>query len=139
MKALALTLLFSLSLLSTSFGHIVQQLFVDFSVDENEWMAEVRFDAGIALPEMRADKLALQPKREWLIKQTPEQHAELRKEAETYLRECFQLRWINRNQQQSIHYRVHFPEWESSPPEFANPFTDLALPQFSAQLSEPLA
>ena len=116
-------------------AHVVQQLFVDFSADESRWVAEVRFDAGIALPEMRADKGAMQPKREWLIDQTPEQHAELRKQAELYLRQCFQFYWVNASTEVPIEYNVDFPEWQTDPPEFANPFTDLGFAYFSIQCS----
>lgn len=113
----------------------MQQLFVDFSADEFSWMAEVRFDAGIALPEMRADKEAMQPKRQWLIEHTPEQHAELRKQAELYLRQSFQFYWVTPSHETPVQYAVHFPEWETSPPEFANPFTDLGFAYFSIQCS----
>jgi hypothetical protein len=118
-----------------SSAHVVQQLFVDFSADESSWMAEVRFDAGIALPEMRADKEAMQPKRQWLIDQTPAEHTELRKQAELYLRQCFQFYWVTKASEAPVQYTIDFPEWETAPPEFCAPFTDLGFAYFSIQCS----
>ncbi|MFD2159827.1 HupE/UreJ family protein [Rubritalea tangerina] len=125
--------LFGLLLATSANGHIVQQLFVDFSADDAEWLAEIRFDAGIALPEMRADKEALQPKRQWLIDQTPDQHALLRKEAEKYVRECLTFQWVTPKATTPLDFTVSFPEWETSPPSFANPYTDLGFAYFSIQ------
>lgn len=130
-----LSFLLYCALTFTSSGHVVQQLFVDFSADESSWMAEIRFDAGIALPKMRANKQAMQPRREWLIEQDPEQHAELRKQAELYLRQSFQFYWVTESTESSVHYAVHFPEWETAPPAFAKPFTDLGFAYFSIQCS----
>lgn len=101
-------------------------------------MAEIRFDAGMALPEMRVDKEAMQPKRQWLIDQTPQQHTELRKQAELYLRQAFQFYWVTESSENLIHYRVHFPEWDTSPPEFSKPFTDLGFAYFNVQCSGPI-
>ncbi len=99
-----------------------------------EWMAEIRFDAGIALPEMRADKVALQPKREWLVGQSAEQHAELRREAEKYLRSCFHVYWVGGGVRVPAEYTMHFPEWDTDPPVFASPFSDLGFAYFSIQV-----
>lgn len=130
-------LLFILASTLASSAHMVQQLFVDFSADENQWMAEVRFDAGFALPEMRADKLALQPQRSWLVEQSATQHDQLKNEAEQYLRSSFVLQWVDQNGHTNspINFDIHFPEWDSEPPEFANPFTDLGFAYFSIQCS----
>ena len=130
-----ISFLISLAFTLSCSGHVVQQLFVDFSADESTWMAEIRFDAGIALPEMRADKEAMQPRRQWLIDQSPEQHGELRKQAEIYLRQSFQFYWVTPSIETPVQYTVHFPEWETAPPEFANPFTDLGFAYFSIQCS----
>lgn len=111
-------------------AHVVQQLFVDFSADEKTWSADVRFDAGIALPEMREDKLALQPKREWLTSQTPAGHVKLREEAEKYLRKCLHLQW-SADEVKTAQFSVEFPEWESTPPEFAAPYSDLGFAYFT--------
>lgn len=132
-KFLALTFLLLFSSLLSCPAHVVQQLFADFSADESQWMAEVRFDAGIALPEMRADKLALQPRREWLIQQTAAQHATLRAEAEKYLRSCFHVHWVSGENRSAASYTLYFPEWQSDPPEFANPKTDLGFAYFTIQ------
>jgi len=134
MRFILSLLLYSVLTLASS-AHVVQQLFVDFSADESSWMAEIRFDAGIALPEMRADKEAMQPKRQWLIDRTPAQHAELRKQAELYLRQCFQFYWVTPSTEAQVQHTVHFPEWETAPPEFSNPFTDLGFAYFSIQCS----
>lgn len=115
-------------------AHIVEQLFVDFDTAENEWIAEIRFDAGIALPEMRADKEALQPKRAWLINQTPTQHETLREEAEKYIRQIFKLGWRDSDEKfVLLEYSVVFPEWSTTPPVFAKPFTDLGFAYFTIQ------
>ncbi|MFC4996129.1 hypothetical protein [Rubritalea tangerina] len=98
-----------------------------------EWLAEIRFDAGIALPEMRADKEALQPKRQWLIDQTPTNMPLLRKEAEKYVRECLTFQWVTPKATTPLDFTVSFPEWETSPPSFANPYTDLGFAYFSIQ------
>lgn len=132
-KPFALTLLLIFSSLLSCRAHVVQQLFVDFAADEKEWMAEIRFDAGIALPRMRADKRAMQPQRAWLVQQNAEQHAHLREQAEKYLRSCLQLDWVSGEKTTAASYTLHFPEWETTPPTFASPHTDLGFAYFTIQ------
>lgn len=132
---LVATFLIFISTLLNSQAHVVEQLFVDFSADEKAWQADIRFDAGIALPEMRADKDALQPKREWLTEQPAAQQAKLHVEAEKYLRSCFQLHWVTDETSTPVNYAVRFPEWDTDPPSIANPFTDLGFAYFTVQCS----
>lgn len=132
-----LAVFFILASSLTGSAHFVQQLFVDFSADEKTWLAEIRFDAGFALPEMRADKQALQPMREWLLDQSADDHDRLKQEASKYLRQNFILQWLDETNVTStpIDFSIHFPEWETDPPIFANPFTDLGFAYFSIQCS----
>jgi hypothetical protein len=120
--------------LTFAHGHVVEQLFVDFETTDTEWTASIRFDAGIALPEMRANKEALQPKRAWLLEQSASEQALLKKETEKYLRECLTFSGGN----SAIPWNIHFPEWDSEPPQFREPFTDLGFAYFDAKLSGPL-
>ncbi|MFC5050726.1 HupE/UreJ family protein [Rubritalea spongiae] len=115
-------------------AHIVEQLFVDVTTDEKQWNATVRFDAGIALPEMRADKQALQPRRQWLLEQSTTEQAMFRKEAEKYLRSCL----IFSDGNKAIEWTAQYPEWQSSPPQFRNPFTDLGFAYFDIVMNGPL-
>lgn len=112
-------------------AHVVQQLFVDFETQEETWTATIRFDAGIALPEMRADKEALQPKREWLLDQSASHHKQLRTEAEKYIRECIHFS----SEGNTLDYHISFPEWDTDPPTFRSPFTDLGFAYFDMKLS----
>ena len=107
-------------------AHVVQQLFVDFSTEPEQWSASIRFDAGMALPSMRVDKESPQPTREWLTEQTPEQHAQLRSEAEAYIRSCLQFS----NNLSDLDYQISFPEWSHHPPQFRKPFTDMGFAYF---------
>ncbi|MGJ8672879.1 HupE/UreJ family protein [Rubritalea sp.] len=126
-----ITLLILLITCLSCHAHVVQQLFVDFTTDEQEWTATVRFDAGIALPEMRADKDALQPKRDWLLGQSVSEHEKLRREAEKYLKSCL----IFTDGTSPLPWKATFPEWQATPPQFRSPFTDLGFAYFDIVMS----
>lgn len=112
-------------------AHIVQQLFVDFEAEQETWSATIRFDAGIALPAMRADKEAPQPPRQWLVEQPASEQAILRDEAEKYLRQCLRFS----DQDTPVDWNIRFPEWDTQPPNFRTPFTDLGFAYFDVELS----
>lgn len=124
-----------LSTISIVRAHVVEQLFMDFSADQQEWNAELRFDAGFALPEMRANKEALQPRHEWFTEQSPQQLQRLKDEAESYLRECISFSWeLGNGETSTLGFSSRYPAWDHSPPKFDLRFTDVGYAYFSIML-----
>ncbi|WP_411846164.1 HupE/UreJ family protein [Roseibacillus persicicus] len=108
-----LLLLFAATCLPLS-GHVVEQLYSEFKESEEGWRLEVQFDAGYADPVTRDAPLVPQPTREWLLAQSEESWAEMRREAEIYLRELLTIRANGRD----LDWEASFPDWEASPPDF---------------------
>lgn len=100
----------------TCHAHTVEQFYAELHQSEDHAHLELQFDLGYALPEMRADPTASQPTRDWLISQSPEEHAKLRHGSEDYLRECLSFTQNGL----SIPTNFQFPDFEPSPPQFQN-------------------
>ena len=50
-------------------AHEISNIFIELDKDGDfGWRGKIHFDAGYALPAMRGDKAARQPKRNWLLK-----------------------------------------------------------------------
>jgi hypothetical protein len=94
-------------------GHVVTQVSADWKGGER-WKLEVLFDAGYAVPEWRDDAAAAAPTRDWLAALGEPGWGNLRREAERYLRECLVIRLAGRN----VDWRIDFPDFDSSPPDF---------------------
>jgi len=114
----------SLVLLAPAHGHIVAQLFSELSVpdDEDRWELVVYFDAGFALPEMRADSEAAPPRIQWLRDLPPDEHSRIRSGAETYLRDVLTTRWNGA----VVPWDVFFPDFNTDPPDFPPSRLDIA-------------
>lgn len=102
-------------LAATTQGHLVSQLFGEWKAD-HPWSIEVLFDAGYAVPAWRGDKDTPPPTRDWLVKMDEARWAPLRIEAERYLRESL----VVHTNGQALSWRVEFPDFEKSPPDFPN-------------------
>lgn len=101
-------------------AHVVEAIYVKFeTLSEGDWQATVYFDAGYALPEMRAETDAPQPKREWLTAMSEAEWKELRVGAEAYLREFVHLGQTDASGRiEPVDWQVSFPDFESRPPDF---------------------
>ncbi len=103
-------------------AHVVEQLYSEWTETSEEWRLEIQFDAGYADSETRDD--ALQPAflREWLLRQPEEVWADLRMEAENYLRRMILLEANG----QELAWEVSFPDWQSHPPDFPRLLNEIA-------------
>ncbi|MFK7852278.1 MAG: HupE/UreJ family protein [Akkermansiaceae bacterium] len=101
-------------------AHVVEAIYTKFEVTgEQSWQATVFFDAGYALPEMRAETDAPQPKREWLVSMDEAGWQELRAGAEGYLRELLSIDQVDREGlTESLDWVMRFPDFDSDPPDF---------------------
>lgn len=95
-------------------AHEVKQLFLSLEKAGVEWELKSTFDAGYALPELRNDQEAPQPKREWLYQLDKQEHTRLRKETEAYLHAM--LRFTH--DQTDVPYQISFPDYQNNPPNF---------------------
>lgn len=105
-------------LISMAQAHEWQQLFIDQRIEGDRFYAEFNFDASYAEPKLRDDPNALQPKREWLVKQSRKKQALLKHEAINYLTIHFPFYHVTEEGRKRIGAMYHFPDWLSSPPDF---------------------
>ncbi|WP_018968632.1 HupE/UreJ family protein [Rubritalea marina] len=124
------------ALILPTHAHVVEQLFLDFQADAERWEIELRFDAGYALPEMRANQQALQPKYEWLEAQSPAALERLKQETEKYIRECLSFGWETNPDQPPLvqPFSTKYPAWATTPPTFEQRFTDVGYAYYSVIL-----
>ena len=101
-------------------AHVVELIYLKFeATDDHSWKATVYFDAGYALPEMRADAEAPQPKREWLTSQSEANWKKLREGAAAYLQECLGFTETHHDGQVvTATQTITFPDFNTSPPDF---------------------
>lgn len=95
-------------------AHVVEQLYSEWKTSGEGWELEIQFDAGYAEPETRDDPFQPAIPREWLVAQSENVWEGLRKEAEVYLKDMVVLQANGRE----LEWKVTFPDWESSPPDF---------------------
>ena len=104
-------------------AHEVEQMFVEFRAEGEQWTAEVLFDAAYALPELRADLEASPPRRSWLAGLPDTEHARIRRGAEEVLRANLGFHWNGKYQP----WTLEFPDFHSDPPGFPTLRIDLAV------------
>jgi hypothetical protein len=121
---LALLLLWCVCLGVPARAHVVEQLYAEFSVSpqRDQWQAVIYFDAGFALPEMRADQDAPPPRVAWLQALPPAGHARIRAGAEEYLSGAVEVRWGD----QPLDQDIVFPDFACDPPDFPASRIDIA-------------
>ena len=103
-----------LSLLSLTYAHTIDQVYMELSPEKNEFKALVFIDAGYCLPEYRGDKNQDAPDRDWLHGLSKRDHARLRQEAEKYMQSALQFM----QDEAPVTYEVFFPDYASSPYDF---------------------
>lgn len=132
MKYFSLLFLSLILSFQTLNAHVVEQLFGDYTTTEGEVQITLRFDAGLSLPEMRADKAALQPRHTWLTSRSPQELEHIKAETEKYLHEYLQFIWIHApgGEKKRLDFECTFPAWASSPPKFEERFTDTGFAYF---------
>lgn len=118
MSALRTTFLFAFLALSLR-AHVVEQFFVELQEPAPAWRLEVLFDVGYAKPEWRGDPDSPPPTREWLVERTADEHAAFRAETERFLRECLGFH----HGEEAAEVSYHFPDFDSSPPDFTTLLT----------------
>lgn len=110
MKFLLFLALYALVSWRLSFAHVVSS----FYAEKLDTGIEILFDVGYAIPEERDDPTKQAPLLSWLNEQDETQHAALRKETETYLRDCLALREGDKD----ISWDMVFVDFQQSKPEF---------------------
>jgi len=95
-------------------AHVVKQIFLSLEQPGQHWEIKSTFDAAYALPEFRNDASTPQPVREWLVHLNAEEHARLRKETESYLRETLTFTHAGH----TIPFKISFPDYLETPPHF---------------------
>ena len=103
-------------------AHVVSQLYSEWETTDGGWELDIQFDAGYAEPETRDDPYEPPLMRAWLVEQPEAVWAELRKEAEIYLKEMLVLEANGRE----LDWEVSFPDWEASPPDFPELINEVA-------------
>jgi len=106
-------------LLNSVWAHVVTQISAEWSVTKT-WEIQLLFDAGYAVPEWRDDEQAKSPRRDWLVALSDQEWGTMRCEAERYLRECLEVR----SSGQATAWRVVFPDFEKTPPDFPSLLND---------------
>ena len=101
-------------------AHVVNQLYGELQGGEGTWKMEILFDAGYADPASRNDAAAPQPTRDWLVKLPAAEHERLCREAETFLRDSLSFRSVG----QPLEWKVSFPDFKASPPDFPSLLND---------------
>ncbi len=95
-------------------GHSVDQVFMEFSAQEDQIYGVMYLDAAYCLPEYRGDDSMTAPTRQWLVGLDEEEHARLRLEAEAYIRDAL----VIMVEQAPVAYSVRFPDYAQVPYDF---------------------
>lgn len=111
----------------------MEQLYSEWQNTNNGWQLEIQFDAGYAEPETRDDPFQPAIPRKWLVAQTEEVWAELREEAESYLKRMLVLEANGRE----LDWEIGFPDWETSPPDFPKLLNGIAYFRVVVEGTEP--
>ena len=114
MKQWLTAALLGIFLSSGAGAHVVTRLFGEWKETPGSWEMEVLFEAGYAEPAIRDDPKAAAPDREWLLGRGEEGWERLRAEAERYFRESMRIR----SSEKDVTWRVEFPDFAKSPPDF---------------------
>lgn len=111
-KSLLFLLLLTVGLANLAEGHSVEQFYAEMTPTRDG--IEVLFDVGYALPEIRDDEAAPQPKLSWLLDRSPAEMKRLRKGSEDYLRELL----FFSSSQGHLEASYRFTDFEKTPPTF---------------------
>ena len=95
-------------------GHVVQQIFLKFTVRAEAWQADVTMDAGYAWPATRDDPGAPQPSLEWLQARPPKEFEMLRRESENLIRRHLAFA----AGEEPVSWHCSFPDFDTFPPDF---------------------
>ena len=96
-------------------GHQWESMFLETSIEQNQLVAEIQFDASSIDPETKDDPFAQARKREWLVGLSKQDHQFLRKTAQAQLQQSLAFR---DNQGNLLSLQFSFPDWQQSPPAF---------------------
>ena len=113
---LSILYIFLITLISYNLhAHEVSLISGDFKKTEDSWSLEIELDATLTVPELRENRDAPQPSREWLYEQSNEQYQAMREEAERFFKDFLVFKHGNETQE----YTITFPNFDKSPPEFS--------------------
>ncbi len=135
MKRLALFFGCWLALMASASAHVVTQLYAETKGTPDAWSMEVLFEAGFAVPAVREDPVAAAPDRQWLLAKGPAGWAELRAEAERYLRESLSVEAAG----QAVEWKATFVDFGTDPPAFPVLLTNGAYLRIKVDPVEPAA
>jgi len=93
-------------------AHTVEQFYASY--EEGSGVILLNFDVAYAMPDVREVPQAPQPLRSWLVERSDAEHADLRKEAEQYLRGY--LEFLSQNE--NMPFEVRFPDFKADPYAF---------------------
>lgn len=93
-------------------AHTIEHFYSSY--EDGSGVLVVNFDVAYAMPEVRDVADAPQPLRAWLVSQSDDKHAELRGEAERYLRSYLAFE----SGGEKLTYEIKFPDFKSSPYDF---------------------
>ncbi len=103
-----------MSLLSITYAHTIDQVYMELSPEKKEFKALVFIDAGYCLPEYRGDENQDAPDRDWLLGLSERAHVRLRQEAEKYMQSSIKFM----QDEVTVPYQVSFPDYASTPYDF---------------------
>ena len=113
---LSILYIFLITLISYNLhAHEVSLIYGDFKKTEDSWSLEIELDATLTVPELRENRDAPQPSREWLYEQSNEQYQAMREEAARFFKDFLVFKHGNETQE----YTITFPNFDKSPPEFS--------------------
>ena len=105
------------------FGHSIDQVYMELSPKEKSFSSTISIDASYCLPEFRADTDEKGPGRSWLLELPKSEHERLRKEATSYIKQSLKMML----DEQPIPYTVTFPDYDTTPPNFAKSIVDTPI------------
>lgn len=104
----------SIIAICTAHAHIIDQVYAELKTEGKNFHITIIIDAGYCLPEYRGDRDAPAPDSAWINALNEEEHANLRKEAENYLRNTLTLTQGNKE----LLYDFTFLDYEKRPYKF---------------------
>ncbi|MGJ8726465.1 MAG: HupE/UreJ family protein [Roseibacillus sp.] len=102
------------SILPIAQGHIIDQVYAELRTQGTGFEVKMVIDAGYCLPEYRGDKNEKAPDSAWINGLDEEEHARLRREAESYLRKT--LTFFQNSEE--VAYEITFEDYAQEPYKF---------------------
>jgi hypothetical protein len=93
-------------------AHTIEQFYASYENDSG--VVVVNFDVAYAMPDVREDAEAPQPMRDWLVSLSDHEHANLKSEAELYLRSYLHFQAGGEN----VDFEIRFPDFMVTPYAF---------------------